>query len=68
MTKGEVEEAVARLNRLEGVEIGEFMVGPVIDERCHLWVLAGGVSGMQMAAVAGLLDGMLQPIGSDNPP
>ncbi|GFO57711.1 hypothetical protein GMST_00360 [Geomonas silvestris] len=48
VTQGEVEEAVARLNRLPGVEVREFMVGPQIAPRRHLWVLAlsdgGGVA------------------------
>lgn len=65
VTQGEVEETMARLNRLEGVEIGEFMVGPTINDRCHLWVLAGGISGMQVAAVADLLDVMLREQNAD---
>jgi len=40
VTQGEVEEAVARLNRHAGVEVREFMVGPEISRRRHLWVLA----------------------------
>ena len=65
VTQGEVEEAVARLNRLEGVEIDEFMVGPAIDGRCHLWVLAGGTGDLPVTAVADLLDNMLREQNAD---
>jgi hypothetical protein len=40
VTQGEAEQAVAELNRLPGVEVREFMVGPDIARRRHLWVLA----------------------------
>lgn len=40
VTQGEVEEAVAELNAIDGVEVAEFIVGPDIDARRHLWVLA----------------------------
>ncbi len=40
VTQGEVEDAVAAVNLLPGVEVREFLVGPVIAERRHLWVLA----------------------------
>jgi hypothetical protein len=42
VTQSEVEEAVAALNRLAGVNINEFLVGPDIPGRRHLWVLAFG--------------------------
>ena len=42
VTQGEVEEAVARLNGVPGIDIREFMVGPQIGERRHIWVLAVG--------------------------
>jgi hypothetical protein len=42
VTQGEVEEAVASLNKLDGVAVNEFMIGPDISERLHLWVLAMG--------------------------
>jgi hypothetical protein len=42
VTQGEVEEAVAALNRSPGTDIREFMVGPQISGRRHLWVLAMG--------------------------
>ncbi len=40
VSQGEVEEAVAALNRTPGVEVREFMVGSHIVGRRHLWVLA----------------------------
>jgi hypothetical protein len=42
VTQGEVEEAVATLNRSPGIDIREFIVGPQISGRRHLWVLALG--------------------------
>jgi len=42
VTQGEVEEAVAALNGSAGVDIREFIVGPEITGRRHLWVLAMG--------------------------
>jgi len=42
VTQGEVEEAVTMLNSLPGIDIREFIVGPQITERRHLWVLAMG--------------------------
>ena len=42
VTQGEVEEAVATLNRSAGIDIREFIVGPQISGRRHLWVLAMG--------------------------
>jgi hypothetical protein len=40
VTQGEVEEAISLLNRSPGIDIREFIVGPRISERRHLWVLA----------------------------
>lgn len=40
VTQGEVEEAVASLNRIPGVDVREFLVGPHITGRRHLWLLA----------------------------
>ena len=40
VTQGEVEQAVAELNAISGIEVAEFIVGPDIDARRHLWVLA----------------------------
>ncbi len=42
VTQSEVEEAVATLNRLHGMMVNEFMVGPDIAGRRHAWVLALG--------------------------
>ncbi|HOI17230.1 MAG TPA: GH3 auxin-responsive promoter family protein, partial [Geobacteraceae bacterium] len=42
VTQGEVEEAVAELNRQPGVAVREFMAGADIPDRRHLWVLAVG--------------------------
>ncbi|HBG08276.1 MAG: hypothetical protein A2075_11780 [Geobacteraceae bacterium GWC2_58_44] len=42
VTQGEVEEAVSALNRCKGIDIREFIVGPDIAQRRHLWVLAMG--------------------------
>jgi hypothetical protein len=46
VTQGEVEEAVAALNRLPGIAIREFIVGPQISGRRHHWVLAMGNPGV----------------------
>lgn len=43
VTQGEVEDAVAALNGMDGVDVREFIVGPDICERRHLWILAVGV-------------------------
>lgn len=40
VTQGEVEEAIAALNRVPGVDVREFLVGPHIPDRRHIWVLA----------------------------
>jgi len=45
VTQGEVEEAVAALNRSGRGEVREFIVGPDIAGRRHLWVLAMGEEG-----------------------
>ncbi len=66
VTQGEVEEAVARANRLPGVDIREFMVGPAIAERRHLWVLAMGAGGEKDPARLGAaLDGALRAMNAD---
>ena len=56
VTQGEVEEAVAALNRSAGIDIREFIVGPQIGERRHLWVLA---MGREWAGEPGELPGRL---------
>ncbi|MRR55127.1 MAG: hypothetical protein EG822_11550 [Deltaproteobacteria bacterium] len=40
VTQGEVEEAIAALNRIPGIDVQEFLVGPQIADRRHLWFLA----------------------------
>ncbi len=49
VTQSEVESAVEGLNRLPGGRVREFMVGPDIANRRHLWVLAcvGGKGALQ---------------------
>ena len=66
VTQGEVEEAVARANGKPGVDIREFMVGPEIACRRHLWVLAVGAGGVADAGVlAGELDDSLRQMNAD---
>src|SRR6516165_4708784 len=66
VTQGEVEEAVAALNRLDGVDIREFMVGPDITARRHVWVLAaGGESAPDSGRLASHLDRKLQMMNAD---
>ena len=66
VTQGEVEEAVSALNRCEGIDIREFIVGPQIGERRHLWVLAMGQewSG-EPGELAGRLDRALTGMNAD---
>jgi hypothetical protein len=45
VTQGEVEEAVAALNRTGKGEIREFIIGPDIVARRHVWILAMGGEG-----------------------
>ncbi|WP_026842561.1 GH3 family domain-containing protein [Citrifermentans bremense] len=66
VTQGEVEEAVARLNQMPGVEVREFMVGPQIGSRRHLWILAlaaGSTGSAEM--LAGHLDASLNGMNAD---
>ena len=66
VTQAEVEEAVARANRIPGNDIREFMVGPEIAGRRHLWVLAlAGGSGVDATVLAGELDGALREMNAD---
>ena len=66
VTQGEVEEAVARANRRPGIDIREFMVGPQIASRRHLWVLALGAGGVtDPETLAGELDGALREMNAD---
>jgi hypothetical protein len=45
VTQGEVEEAVASLNRTGRGEVREFIIGPDVAARRHVWVLAMGEEG-----------------------
>ena len=45
VTQGEVEEAIAALNRTGRGDVREFIVGPDIAGRRHVWVLAMGEEG-----------------------
>jgi hypothetical protein len=66
VTQGEVEEAVARANLIPGIDIREFMVGPEIAERRHLWVLALGGGGQPDALLlAREMDGALRAMNAD---
>jgi hypothetical protein len=66
VTQGEVEEAVANLNSKYNVEIKEFIVGPDISERRHLWVLAmGGCSMSDNMLLAGKLDMNIMALNAD---
>lgn len=66
VTQGEVEEAVARLNRLDGVDVKEFVVGPEIGERRHLWILAlGRGDGAETPDLARHLDTALRSQNAD---
>ncbi len=66
VTQGEVEEAVAALNRLPGIDIREFIVGPDIPARRHLWVLAmGGGTSLNERQLAERLDRKLMVLNAD---
>lgn len=65
VTQGEVEQAVARLNREEGVAVREFMVGPEIGARRHLWVVGVNPTGKGADALAAALDGYLREGNAD---
>lgn len=66
VTQGEVEEAVARANRFAEIDIREFMVGPEISARRHVWVLAMGEGGRpDTELLARELDGVLRDLNAD---
>jgi hypothetical protein len=66
VTQGEVEEAIAALNRMPGIDIREFIVGPDIPGRRHLWVLAmGGGTALGEQQLAERLDRKLQVLNAD---
>lgn len=66
VTQGEVEEAVARANRIPGVDLREFMVGPDIGSRRHLWIVALGAGGCSDRGYLGReLDRTLRELNAD---
>lgn len=66
VTQGEIESAVERVNDLTGSHIQEFMVGPDIENRRHLWVLAAAdVERLDSLELARHLDGMLKEMNAD---
>jgi hypothetical protein len=66
VTQGEVEEAVAALNRTGKGEVREFIVGPDIAGRRHIWVLAMGADGeTEESFLADELDRSLRGLNSD---
>jgi len=66
VTQSEVEEAIAGLNGMGGVEIREFIVGAEIEARRHLWVLATTRETMTDGAwLANRLDRTLQAMNAD---
>lgn len=66
VTQGEVEETIAALNRMGGADVREFMAGPDIAGRRHLWILAmGRESTLDNARLAAFLDGKLQALNAD---
>ena len=66
VTQGEVEEAVAGLNRMDGIAIKEFLVGPDIPGRRHVWVFAMDTGGLcDRSRLAGNLDRSLQVMNAD---
>ncbi|MGA2150788.1 MAG: GH3 auxin-responsive promoter family protein [Geobacteraceae bacterium] len=66
VTQGEVEEAIAGLNGMGGVDIREFIVGAEIEARRHLWVLATARdTRADNAWLANRLDRSLQAMNAD---
>lgn len=60
VTQAEVEQAVAFLNRQTGGMVREFMVGPVIPDRRHRWILACTGGALDAAQTAAVLDSCLR--------
>lgn len=65
VTQAEVDRAVAEISRELAVEIVEFLVGPVIAERRHLWVLAVRGTPLPAGRLAGFLDERLMTFNAD---
>lgn len=65
VTQGEVEQAVANLNRNGRWKVREFMVGADVSKRRHQWVLAVRESGPSASEAARLLDATLCELNAD---
>jgi hypothetical protein len=65
VTQGEVEQAVASLNRHFGGVVREFMVGVDIVYRRHHWILAGNTHQLTPAQAAEYLDSRLRDGNAD---
>ena len=65
VTQAEVDQAVADVNKQVAADIVEFMVGPEIAERRHLWVLAVKGTAPPAERLAHLLDERLMTFNAD---
>lgn len=65
VTQGEVEQAVANLNRSGGWNVREFMVGADIPSRRHQWVLAVQGENLKCADAVRVLDTTLSDLNAD---
>jgi hypothetical protein len=66
VTQGEVEEVVAALNRTGKGDVREFIIGPDVTARRHIWVLAMGDEGEKDKCIlAEDLDRRLREINAD---
>ena len=65
VTQAEADRAVAEVNEHIGADIVEFMVGPEIAERRHLWVLAVKGAPPPIERLAALLDERLMAFNAD---
>lgn len=65
VTQAEVDRAVTTVKEELGVEIVEFMVGPQIRERRHLWILAVRNTAPPAGRLAELLDKRLMAFNAD---
>lgn len=66
VTQGEVEGAVAQLNRTGRINVREFIVGPDIPNRRHCWVLAVPCgSDREAEEIGAALDGSLRSMNAD---
>lgn len=65
VTQGEVEQTVANLNRINGWNVREFMVGADIPGRRHQWVLAVQDDGLNSDDATRILDTTLCDLNAD---